>query len=184
MKTFPIYLCSTVFLFLTLSCSPEKDVGPVLCQINNYRLLKEEFQTQLAAELELKDDFKLTQKAKREFLEQLIKKELLIQEAKKRRLDQKEKFIQAIERYWEATLIRDLMVSQSQAVSQRIYVTEEDIKAHYKTMKPSDTTFSHLDEMRNEIRAAIREDKKTRMLEEWINALKKNADVEINEDLL
>jgi len=50
--------------------------------------------------LNLDREFKLTQKAKKDFLDQLIVKEVMIQEAKKRNLDRKEKFVRAIERYW------------------------------------------------------------------------------------
>ena len=98
-------------LFLSLFCCAQekKPESKVLCRINDYNLTVDEFQYQLAADLELDKDFKLTEEAKREFLEGLIKKELFIQEARRLKLDSKDKFIRAIERYWESTLIRDLM---------------------------------------------------------------------------
>ena len=185
MKKFPITICLIMLLLLPASCSQEKtEESKVLCKINDYNLPLEDFQRQLAGELEFNSDFKLTQKAKRKFLEELIKKELLIQEAKSRKLDRKEKFVKAIERYWEATLIRDLMDAKNQEISQRIMVSEEEVKARYKEMEPSDVNYSRLDEMAAQIRESLKEDKKTRMLEEWINDLRKKADVTINEHLL
>ncbi|HUV60070.1 MAG TPA: hypothetical protein VMW09_08155 [Desulfatiglandales bacterium] len=41
----------------------------------------------------------MTKEAKKKFLEELIRKELLIQEAKRFNLDKKEKSVRAIERY-------------------------------------------------------------------------------------
>jgi hypothetical protein len=91
--------------------------------INDYHLTLDEFQDQLAAELKLEKDFKLTEEAKREFLEGLIRKELLIQEAKRLKLDRKEKFVRAIERYWESTLIRDIMDLKGKEIAKKIFVS-------------------------------------------------------------
>ena len=116
-------LLYSLLFFLSLSlfcCSREKaEEGKILSRINDYNLTLDEFQYQLAAELELDKDFKLTNEAKKEFLEQLIRKELLIQEAKKLKLDRKDKFVRAIERYWESTLIRDLMDLKCQEIAKK-----------------------------------------------------------------
>jgi hypothetical protein len=138
----------------------------------------------LAEELELKSDFKLTQKAKRDFMEGLIRKELLLQEAKKLNLDRKDKFIRTIEQYWESTLIRDLIDLKCEEINKRIYVSEEEIRARYQEIKKREDGVFPLSEIHNQIKEALKEEKKTRLLEEWINDLRKNASVEINEDLL
>lgn len=144
-------------LFVSLSlfcCSQEKPVeSKILARINDYNLTLDEFHHQLAAELEFDKDFKLTEEAKQEFLEELIVKELLIQEAKRLKLDRKDKFIRTIERYWESTLIKGLM----------------DLKSK---------------EIQKDIGQEIKEKKKTRMLEEWISDLRKNAKIEIDQELL
>jgi hypothetical protein len=117
-------------------------------------------------------------------MEGLIRKELLIQEAKKLNLDRKEKFIKTIERYWESTLIRDLMDLKCEEINKRIYVSEEEIEARYQEIKEMEDRVSPLSEIRDQVREALKEEKKTRLLEEWINDLRKKASVEINEDLL
>ena len=102
----------------------------------------------------------------------------------KLKLDRKEKFVRAIERYWESTLIRDLMELKGEEISKRTYVSEEEIMAHYKKMKKFDGTLSPLSELQNQITKELREEKKTRMLEEWINDLRTKASIEIDQDLL
>ena len=168
-----------------LSCSQEKkEASETLAKIDGYVLTLDEFQSQLAAEVEFDRDFKLTEEAKKTFLENLIRKELLIQEAKKRELDRKEKFIRAIERYWEATLIRDLMEMKGNEIEKRTVVSQEEIEARYNEMKKSDDQIPPLENMTEQIRKKIVEEKKSKMLGEWIDDLRKKARVEINEELL
>lgn len=174
-------------LFVSLSlfcCSEEKPVeSKVLARINDYNLTLDEFQYQLAAELELESDFKLTEEAKREFLEGLIRKELLIQEAKKSKLDREEKFMRAIERYWESTLIRDMMDLKSKEIDEKIFVLEDDIKSRYREMEESGEKLPPLKEIRERISNELKEKKKTEMLKEWMSDLRKNAKVDIDQEL-
>ena len=127
------YIFFLLVSFLPLSlfyCTQEtQEKAEILARINQYNLTLEEFQNKMAAELNLDTDFKLTREAKKEFLEGLIEKELLIQEAKKLELDRKEKFIRTIERYWESTLIRDLIEIKGKQISKRILISEEEIEA-------------------------------------------------------
>ncbi len=181
--------CFSAVLFLlsmTLCCcSQEKaEEHNILARINDYNLTVDRFQHQLAAELELEKDFKLTNEAKKEFLEELIRKELLIQEAKKLRLDTRDSFIRAIERYWESTLIRDLIELKSKEIQERTYVSQEEIERRYKEMKQSDKTLSPLEELQEEISKTLQEEKKSQMLEEWISELRKKANIKVNEQLL
>ena len=177
---FFIILCA--FLFC---CTQEKkEENETLAKINDYVLTLDEFQTQLAQEVKLDKEFKLTKEAKKEFLDQLITKEILIQEAKRRNLDRKEKFINAIERYWESTLIRDLMEMEQQKIESHTLVSQEEIEIRYKEMKNLDKNLPELESIRHKIFKEIMEDKMLRLLEDWSNQLKKRARIDINEELL
>jgi len=176
-----------LFFLITglLCCTQDKaEDKKILCRINEYNLLVEDFQLQLAEELELDSEFKLTNKAKQNFLEELIGKELLIQKATKLKLDRKEKFVRAIERYWESTLIRDLMELKCEEISKRISVSEEEIDSRYKEMIKLGDPLPPLAEIRDQIRVGIKDEKKTRALEQWTNDLRSDAIVEIKQDLL
>jgi len=185
MKKSFLYLLLSALTFYLFCCTSENtEKKTILASINDCNITLDEFQYHLVAELELDKDFKLTREAKREFLEGLIRKELLIQEAKRVKLDRKEKFIRAIERYWESTLIRDLMEMRGKEISQRILVSQEEIDACYKDMKKSDETLPPLSELQEKITKDLKEKKKTMMLQEWINDLRKKATIQINEELL
>jgi hypothetical protein len=183
---FPKYLLALLIVIFPLSgCSPENgDQGEILSRINEYRLYLDDFQRQLAEEVELDHKFKITREAKEKFLEDIIKKELLIQEAKKYRLDQKEDFIRTIERYWEATLIRNLMTTKGQEIEKLITVSQGEIKDYYLNMKQTRDDLPPLGDMQEELRRIIKEDKKTRQLEDWITELRTRAEVVSNLDLL
>lgn len=178
--TLALSIC--VFLYCcTLEKSQEKQV---IAKINDYELTFREFEEQLITELEMNPDYKLTQSAKIEFLEQLIRKELLIQEAKKLKLDRKNQFIKTIERYWESTLIRDLMELKGKSLSQRTYITKEEIEARYQLLKTENSRLPPRNELWERIKNSLKEEKKQIKLKEWIINLRENAQVETDLDLL
>ena len=156
----------------------------IIANINGYRLPLDQFQHQLATELEMDDDFKLTNESKKEFLEELIKKELLIQEAKRMGLDRREKFRRTIERYWESTLIRDLVDLKGTEIDRKTYVSQEEIEAYYSEMKETEAELPSLTDMEAGISRDLKEKKKSKVLREWILDLRNNANVEVNEALL
>lgn len=174
-----------VLAFFLFCCAQEQtEKKEIVAKINDYELTLKEFDDQLAAELELDKDFKLTKEAKREFLEQLIRKELLIQEATKLELDRREKFIRAIERYWESTLIRDLVELKGKEFSQRTYVSQEEIEARYEELKKSEGELPLLQEIQKKIAEELKEQKKREKLTAWIIDLRRNAKIEIDSELL
>ncbi len=175
-----------ILVILTLFCCSDKreQKGNIIAKINNFHLSFEEFERLLAAELELDKELKITKKAKREFLDELIKKELLIQEAKKQKLDRKEKFIRAIERYWEATLIRDLIDLQGAEIEKHTLVSQEEITDYYSEMKKVTPTLPVFSKIQHKIHDELKEKKKRLKLKQWITELKENAKIEIHENLL
>ncbi len=177
-------LISGLFLYFS-GCAGDQDENvTVLAEINDYQLTLKNFETQLASNLEFERDFKLTQKAKKQFLDNLIEKELLLQEAMKLKLDRNKKFIAAIERYWEATLIKNLMELKGKDITESTYVSQEEVEARYGEMKRSQTNLPPMEEMREKIVKKIKEEKKNRALSRWVQDLRRNAKIEINQKLL
>ena len=168
-----------------LSCTDQrKDDSQTLARINGYRLTLEEFDRHVAGDMEMDDTYKVTDKAKREMLEALIRQQILIQEAKRRVLDTKQEFIEAIQRYWESTLIRNLLDIKGKEINHRIYVSREEIEARYREMKAYQPSLPPLEHVAQRIEDDLKEEKKTRRLEAWIEDLRKQAEVEVNEELL
>ncbi len=186
MKKIILYLILLILSLHLFSCSPEQKTNEdeIVARINDRPLTLGECQRQLAAVVDLNEDYKLTKEAMGEFLEELIRKELLIQEAKRLQLDRKEKFIRTIECYWESTLVRNLMEVKGKEFTKRILVSQDEIEAGYNDMKKPGEKLQSLENLREKIIEKIREEKKTRMLSQWIDNLRKTARIEINEELL
>ena len=180
-----IHWVAMSLILCLFSCSQDKSGQDlILAKVNDYALTLNEFNTQLKEELEYDKDFKLNHDARKTFLDQIITKELLIQEAKRRQLDREDKFIRAIERYWEATLIRDLMAMEGQAIEKRTVVSQEEIEARYDALLKSDPNQPPLASLQAQIAQEILNEKKQRSLEEWISRLKTNAKITFDEKLI
>ena len=179
-----ISIC-TMTCCAVIACSrPPSQEEKVLVSINDLKLKVSDFQRLLAADMETDPDFKLTAGAKKMYLSELIQKEILIQEAKRLELDRKTEFIRTIERYWEATLIRNLMQLKGGEIDKRIIVSQEEVQRRYDAMKVKTEDIQPLTEIEVELRAEIKEQKKTAMFQQWVEELKNDADVDIDEELL
>ena len=181
-----IFRLLLILLILSLlSCNgKDRDDTQAVATINGLELTLDEFQSRLAEELELENDYKLTSEARKEFLESLIRKELLIQKAKELNLDKEEAFIRAIERFWEATLIKDLIDLKGKEITKKIVISQEEVKARYDLMIEEDNDHPPLAEVEKSITKELKEIKKTKKLREWIDSLRKEASVNINTQLL
>lgn len=179
---FPIFIILAMGFISCAKKSPEKI--DTVANINGYNLPLSEFEERVVHTINMEKDFKLTKEAKKELLQQFIREELLLQEAVKLKLDRKDKFIKAMERYWKATLIRDIMEMKAELFNKIIYVTKNEIEARYKEMKKSNDHILPIEELKDKIAKELREEKKRKKLVEWINNLEKHADIKINEDLL
>ena len=177
------FLVLLTLSFFACSNGKQKD-SDTLAKINNYDLSYDEFQRQLADELHFATDLKLTKEVREKFLNQLIQEQLLIQEAKKLKLDRKEKFERAIERYWKSTLIKDLLERKGKELSQAILIPQEAVEAYYKKLKKSGKPIPPLAEMQDKIVRKLKEKKKLEKLKKWMADLKKKADIKINQKLL
>lgn len=72
------------------------------------------------------------EKSKKDCLEDLITKELLLQEAKRRGLDLKPDFRRSIQSYYEQTLLKNL--AQERMSEIKVSVTKEEIESYYRNM--------------------------------------------------
>jgi len=164
---------------------PPREKERVLARINDFELTLSEFEEQLAGEIEMNSDYKLTQEAKTQFLEQLVRKELLIQEAQRLKIDRRDKFVKGIERYWEQTLIRDLIDLKNQEIRKRTAITQEEIAQRYDALKAQggDST-PPLAEVAPRLERELREERMRQALEQWLTGLRQKGGIHIDSELL
>jgi len=182
-----ITIISAILIFLLVGCSSDHktDKANIIAKINDFQLTKNEFQKKFIKEMEYSNTYKTTSEAKNKFLQTIIKKELLIQEAKKQGIDKKKEFMSAIERYWEATLIKHLMETKSREILQTTSVSENQIKQKYQELKSQKIKSNHKDiptfnEVEKDIAKELLSLKKTQALNRWTQSLYDKADITID----
>ncbi len=172
-------------LFATGCPTAPSEDAQVVARINDHVLTLGEFEQELKQELEFNDDFKMTGQARTQFVERLIRNELLLQEAKKRRLDQREKFIKTIERYWESTLIRDLIQAKNKEIDALVRITDSEVEARYASrFGRLNLSVGERRPLRQRIRDTLHAEKKAELMATWFSQLKEQADIEVFTPLL
>jgi len=101
---------------LNHGCVREPDDKVVLVKINSYKLTVDDFNDELKHSLYAGDE----DVDKESFLDFLVRKQLLIEEAQRQGIDRSEGFMKTIERYWKQTLIKELLGEQSARISRTI----------------------------------------------------------------
>lgn len=170
-----------VFFFSGCSqgSSPEKE--DLVLRVNESAFTREEFNNLMEFEAYADPEMGLTEHNRKQFINYLIRKELLIEEAVGMKLDQKEDFVRTIEKYWESTLIRNLLDRKTKKLKEKILITDEEAKSRYE--KNPDMYHEPFKEAKSRVRKDIESERVNGKLEQWIEELRKKADIWISEDL-
>ncbi len=170
-----------VLCLLLSGCTEDAGVDEdYLLRVNNYSISSDEVDSSLKIEAELDSNFYPSTDTKVEYLKGLVQSQLLIQEAKSQKLDEQELFRQTIQRYWESTLIRDLLANKGEQLRKTTLVTKEEIEAYYKENRdflPEGT----LEDLKLELTEKLTEQKVNLRLADWIEELKASATIEIKD---
>jgi len=163
-------VCLTALLFLPACTEERQPPAKALITVGGFTISQEQFAALLKFEAEVNPAFRLSDEGRREFARQVIEKQILVQEARARKLDEKEAFRQTIQRYWESTLIRDLLNAQGEAIRRATVVTDEEIAAWYQAHKDNLSGRS-LDEQRDDIRRMVENEKVGAAMRRWLAEL-------------
>jgi hypothetical protein len=178
-------LCSLFIVGLFLSCSDKSPhQGKPIAQVNDYVINEADFCLELADSARYHKIVGLTPADKKECLNGRIRKELLIQAAVSQGLDKEDDFRQTIEKFWEQTLITNLLKKEAARLEKDILVTMEEVEDQYKEMVRKDPGCPPLDQLVQTIESNIREMKKKKALDAWVDRLWKNARITIHEENL
>lgn len=136
-------LGSAVLLLSTIGCS-EKAEGTAkpLATINGKPITFSEFELRWSQLPEYARKKYAGTEGHKRFLDELIDREVLIQEAKKRGIDRERTVLERIERFKERSIL-DVLVREE--VDSRVTVSPEEVKAYYDNFKG---TFTAPDEFR------------------------------------
>ncbi len=154
--------------------------GDIVIQVNDSKISLDEFNNMLKLEVYANPELEMTADNRDQFIDYVVRKELMIQEAVRLRLDRKEKFVRAIEKYWEASLIRNLHDAKAEEIKKKVIVTDNEIEAYYAQHQAS--LGSSLAEAKSDIRILLESQKKAAAMEVWTHDLIESADIKIDRE--
>ena len=128
---------------VVVACSEKPDeTSKALAVINGKEITTSEFDLRWSQIPEFARKTYAGADGRKRFLDELITRELLLQEAKKRGIDRERALLERTERFKERSILDSLMREE---VDARITVTQEEIKAYYDANQGS---FNAPDELR------------------------------------
>lgn len=108
------YLIITLAVLMIAGCKCQAKDKQVLARINNYEITKQEFEEEFKDSAYGVSD---TEESRKSFLENLINRKLVLQEAQRQGLDKDNAFLKSIERFWEQSLLKVMLDKKSKDIS-------------------------------------------------------------------
>lgn len=178
MKRLILMLLIPVFL---VGCSGRSKPKDIVVKINNYEISKAEF------EQEFKDSSfgrVNTPESRKEFLDNLINRILILQDAENKGLDNDPKFLKIIEKFWVQSLLKLALEKKSQELVRVSLVSNTAVNEAYQKMLKDGKTTKSYEEMYKVIKWDLLKQKEVQMTNDWLIGLYKDANIEVNKDLI
>lgn len=175
---------NVVFLSLLIfisGCNPAPKDKQILAKVNNYEITLDEFEEEFKGS---GYDRNGTQDARKEFLNNLINRKLILQDAQKKGLDKDKGFLKMIEKFWEQSLLKLAIDKKTRETAGSALVTDKEIEDAYNKLVKEGKADKAYDQIYQQIKWEITRSKETRALNEWVAQLHKKADIKVNYDLL
>jgi parvulin-like peptidyl-prolyl isomerase len=134
MKRFAVFTIIIPLLFVFFACAKkgEQQTGPYLAKVGNAAITQADLDREIKNLPEFAQKFFEGPGGKEKFLDELIKKELIYQEALKKGVDKNPEFLKKVEDFKKITLISQLLEKE---IETKAKVTEKDAKDYYDKHK-------------------------------------------------
>ncbi len=178
MKKYILVLFLSVFAF---GCNPAPKNQVVIAKVNNYTITRQEFEQEFKDSVFSRID---TPESRIEFLNNLINRKVILQEAEAQNLDKQRNFLKLIEKFWEQSLLRVALEKKTQEIAGRVGASDKEIEETYKNMVKEGKTTKSYEQAYPEIKWLIIRAKESKLMTDWLQGLRKNAHIEINPNML
>lgn len=169
-------------LLFVFGCSGQSENKVILAKINNYKITHEEFEEEFKESSFGRTD---TLESRKEFLNNLIDRKLILQDAQSKGLDKDKNFLKMIERFWEQSLLKIALDRKTKEIAgSGLLVTDKMIEEEYNRMVKEGKTDKTYDQMYSQIKWELTKGKESQLMNEWVSELHKKAEIKINYDLL
>ncbi|MBI5746876.1 MAG: peptidylprolyl isomerase [Nitrospirae bacterium] len=147
MREFVVLVVAVSIIFNIIGCEQRKDVGgKVVAQINGREIRDDEFKMRFSRLTPALKSKYSDEKGKREFLEEIIKRELLLQEAKKAGIEKDQVLLERIEEMRERLILNEFLQRE---VEGKLVTTDKELEDYYNLHKeefksPDEAKISHI----------------------------------------
>jgi len=124
------YMLIILAALMIAGCEHQAKDREILAKINNYEITKEEFNEEFKDSAYGVSD---TEESRKSFLDNLINRKLVLQEAQRQGLDKKKDFLKSIERFWEQSLLKVMLDKKSKDISALKGVGKGDMEDTYNS---------------------------------------------------
>jgi hypothetical protein len=157
-----------------------------VAQVNNYTITVNDFNHEVGF---LKPVFNSVSsipphELKLSILDEMINRELLLEEAQRMNIDKDPEFMRQIENFWRLSLIKQVLKHKIVQIEKSITVSDEEIKAEYARQKSPAEAPQSLQEMAPQIQKIIFQAKVKEALQAWEDSLKTGAVIQRNYGVL
>ena len=108
------YLIIVLAVLMIAGCKCQAKDKQILAKINNYEITKQEFEEDFRNSGFSVSD---TEESRQSFLDNLVNRKLVLQEAQRQGLDKDKAFLKSIERFWEQSLLKVMLDKKSKDIS-------------------------------------------------------------------
>ena len=186
-KTFAIAAMMAVSVFIFCGCGNSArtpDDKTLIARINNYEMTVSDFKDEASLTLASKRIYSNADKAKEELLDEMITKQVLLQEAQRQNFDKDRAFMKEIERYWEQALLKLLFNKKARALMAGIEISEEEVKEEYGRESAENPRIGPYEKEASGIRSYLGQKKVQEALDAWIMELKAKSNIKIYKNVL
>jgi hypothetical protein len=176
-----INLVFLLFVIFLSGCGPVRENKQIVARINEYGITLDEFNNEFKNSSFAQND---TPDSKRDFLNNLINRKLILQDAQNKGLDKDKSFLKMIEKFWEQSLLKLAVERKTKDMANSVSVSDKEIEDAYNNMVKNGATQKPYDQMYQEIKWQITRDKGTQQLNDWVSQLHNKAQIQIDNDLL
>ncbi|OGW36577.1 MAG: hypothetical protein A2Y97_03465 [Nitrospirae bacterium RBG_13_39_12] len=182
---FPVLIISILFAFVTCAKKDGRK-GPYLAKVGKETITTADFEKELKALPEFAQKIFEGGSGKEKFLEELIKKELLYQEALTKGLEKDKEYLKKIEDFKKITLLGVLLEKE---IETKADVTDQEVKNYYETHKQEiidkkTGKVVEFEKVKNLIFQHLSGEKQKEIFDSYIESLKKKYNVDINKESL
>jgi hypothetical protein len=164
-----------------LGCAQSNKPKDAVIKINNYEISKAELNRQFKDSSFARLD---TPQSRKDFLDNLIDRVLILQDAQKNNLDNDPRFLKMVENFWMQSLLRLALERKSKEIIGASFVSDREVEEAYQGMLKDGKAAKPYEMMYQGIKRDLTSFKETRMLSQWLTQLHKDADIQVNKDLI